>query len=55
MSDTAIIGSVPTLVSQMFSTSEHEIGHFYYSGAGTETSIMRKRNLISQLIEGGLK
>jgi len=53
MNDANIVGVAPTLMSQM--SAADSSGHFYYTGAGSEASPMRKRQLIAEMIERGLE
>ena len=55
MSDFEIIGSVSELRSTMNEDPQApQVGHFYYSGSGTEDTIQRKRELVASWIERGL-
>lgn len=50
MSDSEILAAIPELLYQFVTGS----GHFYYSGTNTSESILRKRQLVSRLMSGGL-
>lgn len=56
MTDGALLKSVPELAATMNEdpTAEQR-GHFYYSGSGTDRSMQRKRVLVAELMDQGLK